>query len=57
MKILNDKTIKLDRELNELDLFVLDFVKVLEKHARYVLISGYVALLFGRSRTTEDVDS
>lgn len=56
MEILDEKTIKLDRELNELDLFVLDFVRILEKHVKYVLISGYVALLFGRSRTTEDVD-
>ena len=56
MKRVDEKSIKLDRELNELDLFVLDFVKILESHAKYVLISGYVALLFGRSRTTEDVD-
>ncbi len=56
MEIIDEKNIKLDRELNELDLFVLDFVKILEKQVKYVLISGYVALLFGRSRTTEDVD-
>lgn len=56
MKIIDEKTIQLDRELSELDLFVLDFVGVLEKYAQYVLISGYVAILFGRTRTTEDVD-
>lgn len=56
MKIIDEHTILLDRELSELDLFVLDFVRVLEKHAQYVLISGYVAILFGRTRTTEDVD-
>ena len=56
MKIIDDTTIQLDRELSDLDLFVLDFVKILEKHAFYVLISGYVAILFGRTRTTEDVD-
>lgn len=56
MEIIDEKTIKLDRELNDLDAFVLDFIKVLQKHAKYVLISGYVALLFGRTRNTEDVD-
>lgn len=56
MEIINEKTIKLERELNDLDAFVLDFINVLQKHAKYVLISGYVALLFGRTRNTEDVD-
>lgn len=56
MKIIDEHTIQLERELSELDLFVLDFVRILEKHTRYVLISGYVAILFGRTRTTEDVD-
>ncbi len=40
--------------LNELDRRVLDFVNVIP--CRYVIISGYVAILFGRSRTTEDID-
>lgn len=56
MKIIDAHTIELDRELSELDVFVLHFVKILEKYAQYVLISGYVAILFGRTRTTEDVD-
>ncbi len=56
MRFVDSHTIELDRELSDLDQFVLDFVSVLEKHVRYVLISGYVAILFGRSRTTEDVD-
>ena len=56
MEIIDEKTIKLERELNDLDAFVLDFIKILQKHAKYVLISGYVALLFGRTRNTEDVD-
>lgn len=56
MKIIDQHTIQLDRELNELDLFVLQFVKILEKYTPYAIVSGYVALLFGRSRTTEDVD-
>jgi len=56
MQFLDSKTIKLDRILSELDMFVSDFLKILEKHTDYVIVSGYVAILFGRSRTTEDVD-
>ncbi len=46
-----------DKELNSLDRFVLDFVSVLDKEkVKYVIVSGYVAILFGRSRSSEDVD-
>jgi hypothetical protein len=44
-----------DKEVNELDKRVIDFVKLL-KNFDYVIISGYIAILFGRSRSTEDVD-
>lgn len=47
------REIKLDRELNELDKFVFDFCRLLKD---YVIVSGYVSILFGRSRATEDVD-
>lgn len=50
------KEIKLNRKLSNLDKFVLEFVNILQKHADYVIISGYVSILFGRSRATEDVD-
>jgi len=50
------REIKLDRELSKLDKFVLDFIKVLEKHIDYVIISSYVSILLGRTRATEDVD-
>ncbi|MFH1182464.1 MAG: hypothetical protein V1702_05890 [Candidatus Woesearchaeota archaeon] len=56
MKFVGKNTIRLDRILNDLDRFVLKFVKILETHTNYVIVSGYVAILFGRSRTTEDVD-
>jgi len=46
-----------NRELSNLDKLVLKFVKVLNKEkVDYVIISGYIAILFGRSRGTEDVD-
>ena len=47
----------LPRELGELDEFVLKFVKVLNKlNVNYAVVSGYVAILFGRSRLSEDID-
>lgn len=39
-----------------LDRFVIDFVHIVEEVTPYVIVSGYVAILFGRSRGTEDVD-
>lgn len=42
------------KELDSLDRLVLDFIKLLPFD--YVIISGYAAILFGRTRTTEDVD-
>lgn len=56
MKFIDERTIKLDKPLNVLDKFVLKFVKIIEKYVDYVIISGYVSLLFGRTRGTEDID-
>ena len=42
-----------DKEINNLDRFVIDFVSLLDD---YVIVSGYVSILFGRARSTEDVD-
>ena len=56
MEWIDTKTIKLDKELSDLDNFVLKICSVIGKHCNYVLISGYVAIFFGRTRTTEDVD-
>lgn len=50
------KEIKVDRELSKLDKFALKFTRILEKHVDYVIISGYVSILLGRSRATEDID-
>jgi len=49
-----DNKIILDKELSVLDEFVLDFVNSL--NIDYVLVSGYVSILFGRSRGSEDID-
>ena len=45
---IEDKTI--------LDKFAEKFCKVMEKHARYIVCSGFVAIAHGRSRGTEDID-
>jgi len=50
------REIVLGRSLSELDFFVLDFLKILKKYADYVIISGYISILLGRSRATEDID-
>jgi len=48
--------VKLNKELNDLDRFVIDFVKILDRNKiKYVLVSGYVSILFGRSRSSEDI--
>ncbi|MCK5334250.1 MAG: hypothetical protein KAJ24_07055 [Candidatus Aenigmarchaeota archaeon] len=39
-----------------LDKFTEDFVRVAEKHAKYIIVSGFVAIAHGRSRGTEDID-
>ncbi len=45
--------ISLEKELNELDKFVIRFTKDLDS---YCIVGGYVSILFGRSRVTEDID-
>ena len=51
-----EKEIQLKRDITDLDKFVFETVKIIEKHTKYVIISGYIAILFGRTRGTEDVD-
>ncbi len=51
------KNIIFEKELNNLDNFVIDFCKILDKlKISYVIISGYIPILFGRNRISEDVD-
>lgn len=49
----------MDRKVDDktiLDKFLEDFVKVVEKHCKYIVVSGFVAIAHGRSRGTEDID-
>ena len=52
----NGKEIKSNKTLNELDKFVINFINKIEKFTDYVIVSGYVAIILGRSRASEDVD-
>lgn len=56
MKFLPGNIIKIDKELSELDKFLIRFIRVLKKHSSYVVVSGYVSILLGRSRASEDID-
>jgi hypothetical protein len=50
------KLIHSNKILNELDKFTIDFIQILEKFTDYVIVSGYVSILLGRTRASEDVD-
>ena len=51
------ESIEFTKGLDNLDTFVIDFTSILdEQNIEYVLIAGYVAILFGRNRTSEDID-
>lgn len=52
-----DNEIIMDKVENDLDKLSVKFFSILEKHVEYVVISGYVSILLGRSRATEDVDA
>jgi len=52
-----DKIAIKDKVITSLDKFVLNFAKLLEKYTKYTIVSGYVAILFGRARGTEDIDT
>lgn len=57
MEYLSDKKeIILNREPSELDHFAIKFISILQKYTDYVIISGYVSILLGRARATEDID-
>ena len=59
MQITNapDGTIFIDgKVVTALDRFVASVTEIIEQYARYVIVSGYVAILFGRARGTEDID-
>jgi len=53
----SDKIELKNKELINLDKFVIDFTSILNKEKiKYVIVSGYISILFGRNRHSEDVD-
>lgn len=50
------REIRSDKILNDLDKLTIDFISIIEKYTGYVIVSGYVSILLGRSRASEDVD-
>lgn len=55
MKI-GPNSIELNKELSNLDKFAINFSKAIGKHTKYVIVSGYVSILLGRTRGSEDID-
>lgn len=52
-----DDGVAIDKPPSDLDRLVLDIVAVFDDvGVEYVVVSGYVAVLFGRARATEDID-
>jgi len=45
-----------EKFIDKLDKFTLDFIDIFEKYGKYVIVSGYVSILLGRTRGSEDVD-
>ncbi|MBI2575616.1 hypothetical protein HYV84_00230 [Candidatus Woesearchaeota archaeon] len=43
-------------DLNILEKFALEFTHIVEQYGRYIIVSGFVAIVHGRSRATEDID-
>lgn len=41
---------------NILDKFCTDFCNIVERHCKYIIVSGFLAIASGRTRGTEDID-
>jgi len=54
---LRDETLIVRREPNQLDELAIEFSEILDRfNIHHVYIAGYVSILAGRARSTEDVD-
>jgi len=52
-----DRTILINgKVVTALDRFVASVTEIIKRYTDYVIVSGYVAILFGRARGTEDID-
>lgn len=56
MEFTGDEVV-IDKPSNDLDRLILEVAAILEDAGvRYAVVSGYVVVLFGRARATEDID-
>lgn len=46
----------LNKDMTGIDIFLRDFLKILVKHSDYLVVSGFVSIVSGRTRGTEDID-
>lgn len=44
------------KDRNILDRFCEEFCAIVEKHCKYIVVSGFLAIASGRTRGTEDID-
>ncbi len=51
------KTIEIDKELSVLDELALAVFPIIKRYSRYVIVSSYVSIIFGRSRVSDDIDA
>jgi hypothetical protein len=56
MRFIDATTLEINREPSDLDRLALEFTTILEKRTPYVIVSGYVSILLGRARASEDID-
>lgn len=50
-----DVDVEVKAKATEIDRLVHDFVRIVEKYTNYAIVSGYVAILLGMERPTQDV--
>lgn len=56
MKPATRKGVKVDESLSDLDERALNFIRILERHTKYVIACGYVSMMFGKPRVTKGTD-
>ena len=54
--VIEGDTIVIQRNLTQLDKFEQKFIRIVNEHSSYLVLSGYVSISIGRTRGTEDVD-
>lgn len=53
---LENDVIVINKELTDLDLFVMEFTEILKKYSKYLIVSDFVSISTGMDSETENVD-